>query len=116
MQVFGELEAITDKLATECQRGSYSKKLANNGSPGAPPAALANNINNINNINGGAAHAPLATDTLQSQYLLAYTILTHIAMFTIRCCLTKKIYTRLQSRFHRNKRVRYNYSYVTTST
>ncbi|XP_041970313.1 amphiphysin isoform X3 [Aricia agestis] len=29
-KVYAELEAITDKLATECQRGSYKKPIANN--------------------------------------------------------------------------------------
>ncbi|CAB3260765.1 unnamed protein product [Arctia plantaginis] len=62
-KVFGELEAITDKLATECQRGSYSKKLpANNVSPAASPGATLNN-----NINGGSAHPP--SDTLQRNQL-----------------------------------------------
>ncbi|XP_075971917.1 amphiphysin isoform X3 [Anticarsia gemmatalis] len=61
-KVFGELEAITDKLATECQRGSYSKKIsANNVSPGASPAnTLANTLTNT--LNGKHASP---TDTVQ---------------------------------------------------
>ncbi|KAH9630010.1 hypothetical protein HF086_001480, partial [Spodoptera exigua] len=43
-KVFGELEAITDKLANDCQRGSYSKKsnnvTMNNVAPPASPPAL----------------------------------------------------------------------------
>lgn len=39
-KVFAELEAITDKLANECQRGSYTKKpVLNNISPAASPTA-----------------------------------------------------------------------------
>ncbi|XP_075971916.1 amphiphysin isoform X2 [Anticarsia gemmatalis] len=62
-KVFGELEAITDKLATECQRGSYSKKIsANNVSPGASPAnTLANTLTNT--LNGKHASP---TDTVQT--------------------------------------------------
>ncbi|CAH0763639.1 unnamed protein product, partial [Diatraea saccharalis] len=40
-KVFAELEAITDKLATECQRGSYTKRANNHALPaqnGNPPA------------------------------------------------------------------------------
>ncbi|XP_059047769.1 myc box-dependent-interacting protein 1 isoform X2 [Achroia grisella] len=39
-KVFAELEAITDKLANDCQRGSYNKKtVLNNISPAASPIA-----------------------------------------------------------------------------
>ncbi|XP_026736973.1 myc box-dependent-interacting protein 1 isoform X2 [Trichoplusia ni] len=54
-KVYGELEAITDKLANECQRGSYSKKpVSNNIAAAAAPAA--------NTHNGKADHC----DTVQT--------------------------------------------------
>ncbi|XP_063533326.1 myc box-dependent-interacting protein 1 isoform X2 [Cydia strobilella] len=57
-KVFAELEAITDKLANECQRGSYTKKsIANNISPISSPKT-----NTLNSINGNAASP---TDTVQ---------------------------------------------------
>lgn len=55
-KVFGELEAITDKLATDCQRGSYTKKIGNNVSPAASPVATLN-------VHNGKPASP--TDTLQ---------------------------------------------------
>ncbi|XP_063893193.1 myc box-dependent-interacting protein 1 isoform X3 [Helicoverpa armigera] len=61
-KVFGELEMITDKLATDCQRGSYSKKAnnlsinMNNISPAASPHATLNSHN-------GKPASP--TDTVQ---------------------------------------------------
>ncbi|XP_049694632.2 myc box-dependent-interacting protein 1 isoform X1 [Helicoverpa armigera] len=62
-KVFGELEMITDKLATDCQRGSYSKKAnnlsinMNNISPAASPHATLNSHN-------GKPASP--TDTVQT--------------------------------------------------
>lgn len=56
-KVFGELEAITDKLATECQRGSYKKPTLNNISPAASPAATLN-------VHNGKPASP--TDTVQT--------------------------------------------------
>lgn len=56
-KVFGELEAITDKLATDCQRGSYTKKIGNNVSPAASPVATLN-------VHNGKPASP--TDTLQT--------------------------------------------------
>ncbi|XP_063619513.1 myc box-dependent-interacting protein 1 isoform X1 [Cydia splendana] len=58
-KVFAELEAITDKLANECQRGSYTKKsIANNISPISSPKT-----NTLNSINGNAASP---TNTVQT--------------------------------------------------
>ncbi|XP_061710966.1 myc box-dependent-interacting protein 1 isoform X1 [Cydia pomonella] len=58
-KVFAELEAITDKLANECQRGSYTKKsIANNISPISSPKT-----NTLNSLNGNAASP---TDTVQT--------------------------------------------------
>ncbi|XP_073943351.1 amphiphysin isoform X2 [Choristoneura fumiferana] len=59
-KVFAELEAITDKLANDCQRGSYTKKsIANNVSPLSSPKT-----NTLNSLNGnGNATSP--TDTVQ---------------------------------------------------
>ncbi|KAL0833072.1 hypothetical protein ABMA28_001182 [Loxostege sticticalis] len=56
-KVFAELEAITDKLANDCQRGSYSKKAIaiNNVSP------TANNAN----VNAHNGNAPSPTNTVQ---------------------------------------------------
>nr|XP_037868788.1 myc box-dependent-interacting protein 1 isoform X3 [Bombyx mori] len=54
-KVFAELEAVTDKLANDCQRGSYTKK-ANNVSPPPLPALPAAPAHN-----GNAAH----TNTVQ---------------------------------------------------
>ncbi|XP_013171835.1 PREDICTED: amphiphysin isoform X1 [Papilio xuthus] len=76
-KVYAELEAITDKLATDCQRNSYTKKTAS--LPRAPPAptpaplalTLAHNGANHNNVqtpspapaspalNGSASPAPV---------------------------------------------------------
>ncbi|KAI8424654.1 hypothetical protein MSG28_003081 [Choristoneura fumiferana] len=60
-KVFAELEAITDKLANDCQRGSYTKKsIANNVSPLSSPKT-----NTLNSLNGnGNATSP--TDTVQT--------------------------------------------------
>ncbi|KAL0833070.1 hypothetical protein ABMA28_001182 [Loxostege sticticalis] len=57
-KVFAELEAITDKLANDCQRGSYSKKAIaiNNVSP------TANNAN----VNAHNGNAPSPTNTVQT--------------------------------------------------
>ncbi|XP_004922931.1 myc box-dependent-interacting protein 1 isoform X1 [Bombyx mori] len=55
-KVFAELEAVTDKLANDCQRGSYTKK-ANNVSPPPLPALPAAPAHN-----GNAAH----TNTVQT--------------------------------------------------
>ncbi|KAJ0178608.1 hypothetical protein K1T71_005383 [Dendrolimus kikuchii] len=56
-KVFAELEAITDKLANDCQRGSYTKKTnMNNVSP------LPNN-NTMNSLNG---NAPSPNNTVQT--------------------------------------------------
>lgn len=55
-QVYSELEAITDKLATESQRGSYKKPISNNISPPASPAHNGN----------GNANSP--NNTVQSEY------------------------------------------------
>ncbi|XP_049869852.1 myc box-dependent-interacting protein 1 isoform X3 [Pectinophora gossypiella] len=50
-KVFNELEAITDKLANECQRGSYSKKaIANNVSPVISPAHNGNAASPTNTV------------------------------------------------------------------
>ncbi|XP_014370573.2 myc box-dependent-interacting protein 1 isoform X1 [Papilio machaon] len=59
-KVYAELEAITDKLATDCQRGSYSKKTASlpraitsvnsNTSSPTTPATPAHNGANHNNV------------------------------------------------------------------
>ncbi|XP_063360449.1 myc box-dependent-interacting protein 1 isoform X1 [Cydia amplana] len=58
-KVFAELEAITDKLANECQRGSYTKKsIANNISPISSPKT-----NTLNSLNGNATSP---TDTVQT--------------------------------------------------
>ncbi|XP_050562679.1 myc box-dependent-interacting protein 1 isoform X3 [Spodoptera frugiperda] len=56
-KVFGELEAITDKLANDCQRGSYSKK--SNSVTMNNVAAPASPTNTLNTLNG--KH----TDTVQ---------------------------------------------------
>ncbi|XP_063824425.1 myc box-dependent-interacting protein 1 [Ostrinia nubilalis] len=55
-KVFAELEAITDKLANDCQRGSYSKK------------AIANNVPQTNNanVNSHNGNAPSPTNTVQT--------------------------------------------------
>lgn len=48
-KVFGELEAITDKLANDCQRGSYSKKSNSvNMNNVAAPASPTNTLNTLN--------------------------------------------------------------------
>ncbi|XP_050562677.1 amphiphysin isoform X2 [Spodoptera frugiperda] len=57
-KVFGELEAITDKLANDCQRGSYSKK--SNSVTMNNVAAPASPTNTLNTLNG--KH----TDTVQT--------------------------------------------------
>uniref|UniRef100_A0A1E1W8I6 Uncharacterized protein n=1 Tax=Pectinophora gossypiella TaxID=13191 RepID=A0A1E1W8I6_PECGO len=55
-KVFNELEAITDKLANECQRGSYSKKaIANNVSPVISPAHNGNAASPTNTVQTPAA-------------------------------------------------------------
>jgi hypothetical protein len=59
LQVFAELEAITDKLATDSQRGSYTKK-TNNGINGSPPSPV---------------------NTVQSEILHYY--LLHLNIYTI---------------------------------
>ncbi|XP_013171842.1 PREDICTED: amphiphysin isoform X2 [Papilio xuthus] len=61
-KVYAELEAITDKLATDCQRNSYTKKTAS--LPRAPPAptpaplalTLAHNGANHNNVQRAPAN------------------------------------------------------------
>lgn len=53
-KVFGELEAITDKLANECQRGSYTKKIS------------MNNVSAIPNNNAINGNAPSPNNTVQT--------------------------------------------------
>ncbi|XP_026322018.1 myc box-dependent-interacting protein 1 isoform X2 [Hyposmocoma kahamanoa] len=56
-KVFAELEAITDKLGTDCQRGSYTKRaVGNNISPSSPTSKT----NTLNTHNGNAA-SPTST-------------------------------------------------------
>ncbi|KAJ8727768.1 hypothetical protein PYW07_001887 [Mythimna separata] len=62
-KVFGELEAITDKLATDCQRGSYSKK-ANNLSINMNNISPASSPNATLNTHNGKPASP--TDTVQT--------------------------------------------------
>ncbi|KAM3958525.1 LOW QUALITY PROTEIN: amphiphysin [Aphomia sociella] len=62
-KVFAELEAITDKLANDCQRGSYTKKtIQNNISPASSPNAnsqlAAHNGNSAGNTNTVQSDAP----------------------------------------------------------
>ncbi|XP_052753547.1 myc box-dependent-interacting protein 1 isoform X3 [Galleria mellonella] len=60
-KVFAELEAITDKLANECQRGSYTKKpVLNNISPAASPTANSQ----ITAHNGNSAPSAVQRATL----------------------------------------------------
>uniref|UniRef100_A0A2A4JAE0 Uncharacterized protein n=1 Tax=Heliothis virescens TaxID=7102 RepID=A0A2A4JAE0_HELVI len=61
-KVFGELEMITDKLATDCQRGSYSKK-ANNLSINMNNISPASSPNATLNTHNGKPASP--TDTVQ---------------------------------------------------
>ncbi|XP_011555511.3 myc box-dependent-interacting protein 1 isoform X3 [Plutella xylostella] len=51
-KVFAELEAITDKLAGDCQRGSY-KKISNNISPVSSPKT-----NTLGSVNGNSVASP----------------------------------------------------------
>lgn len=62
-KVFGELEVITDKLATDCQRGSYSKK-ANNLSINMNNISPASSPNATLNTHNGKPASP--TDTVQT--------------------------------------------------
>lgn len=58
MQVYGELESIVDKLATDSQRGSYSVKKTNGASLPRPTSITKNSsteliINNTSPISTG---------------------------------------------------------------
>lgn len=58
-KVFAELEAITDKLAGDCQRGSY-KKISNNISPVSSPKT-----NTLGSVNGNSVASP--NNTIQTR-------------------------------------------------
>ncbi|XP_041970312.1 myc box-dependent-interacting protein 1 isoform X2 [Aricia agestis] len=58
-KVYAELEAITDKLATECQRGSYKKPIANNVKAEIAP----HNGNSTVQPNGDLPSAPPSPDS-----------------------------------------------------
>lgn len=58
-KVFGELEAITDKLANDCQRGSYSKKSNSvNMNNVAAPASPTNTLNTLNGKHTDTVQTP----------------------------------------------------------